>query len=171
MSLSPQQPRLELTLQPSLFQSPLQNPSSFLLPHTKAMAEAKPWYISDKFTITLYISETFAKAELPLFYRTGRAALCSLMVAGGEASVGIQKCRLFHSVYLKHLITASACVSLSACCRQLVRVVRVVRLRLVWLPVPLSSVHHFISRGQPVHGQHHGEPSLCFGLQLYTRWD
>lgn len=88
-------------------------------------------------------------------------------------SVIIQKYRLFlsHSVYLKHLIAAPVCVPLSACCRQLVWVVRVVPLRPVWPPVPRSSVRHFVSRGQPVHGQHHGEPSLCFGLQLYTRWE
>lgn len=88
-------------------------------------------------------------------------------------SVRIQKYRLFlsHSVYLRHLIAVSVHVSLSACCRQLVWVVWVVRVRLVWPPVPCSSVHHFVSCGQPVHGQHHGEPSLCFGLQLYTRWD
>lgn len=61
-------------------------------------------------------------------------------------------------------------MSLSACCRQLVRVVWMVRVRLLWLPVPRPSVHHFVSRGQPVHRQHHGEPSLCFGLQLYPRW-
>lgn len=106
--------RLELASQWSLFQSPPLLTSGFLLPHAKAMAEAKAiiglWQI---YHHTLHFRD-LPKLNCLCFIVIKELASASSWRLGMRPSIVIQKYKLFvsHSVYLKHLIAASVCVSL-----------------------------------------------------------